>query len=264
MDWYARYPRKFDMGTLGWSLAERGAYSALLDAYYENEGPLPADDHAIAATIRTDVETWRVISGKVLGKFEVRDGMIHHPVCDRELAEQQRRADVSRKNGSKGGRPKSIEKEQDKPSGLAKPNLNLTQKKPQYSTIHNKDSSLRSESIGSASPKGSRLPAGWAPSEAALQWARQAGLIDLHPRETENFTDYWKAKAGAGARKADWDATWRVWLRKAGEDRGRRGGRVLSRSGMAGVASDAALQKTKAEVEDRNRALFDQMGGTDD
>ena len=34
-------------------------------------------------------------------------------------------------------------------------------------------------------------------------------------REAECFADYWHAKAGADARKADWLATWRNWVRRA-------------------------------------------------
>jgi hypothetical protein len=29
------------------------------------------------------------------------------------------------------------------------------------------------------------------------------------------FVDHWKAASGATARKADWDATWRTWVRRA-------------------------------------------------
>jgi hypothetical protein len=37
-----------------------------------------------------------------------------------------------------------------------------------------------------------------------------------NPRaEHENFCDYWRAKAGSDARKLDWPATWRRWMRTA-------------------------------------------------
>ncbi|QXP89479.1 hypothetical protein [Methylococcus capsulatus] len=32
----------------------------------------------------------------------------------------------------------------------------------------------------------------------------------------EIFRDYWVAKSGADARKADWGATWRNWVRREG------------------------------------------------
>jgi hypothetical protein len=34
-------------------------------------------------------------------------------------------------------------------------------------------------------------------------------------REFANFTDHWRSASGAKARKHDWDATWRIWCRRA-------------------------------------------------
>ncbi|WP_322997936.1 hypothetical protein [Castellaniella sp.] len=33
-------------------------------------------------------------------------------------------------------------------------------------------------------------------------------------RVADSFRDYWAAKAGADARKVDWEATWRNWVRR--------------------------------------------------
>lgn len=72
----------------------------------------------------------------------------------------------------------------------------------------NSNSSLRSElPKKTREAKGTRLPEGWTPSAG-----QKTDAIEL-----ERFRDYWTAKAGAGARKADWDATWRNWLRTAAE-----------------------------------------------
>jgi hypothetical protein len=35
--------------------------------------------------------------------------------------------------------------------------------------------------------------------------------------EAKRFCDYWKAKTGAGATKADWPATWRNWIRNCAD-----------------------------------------------
>lgn len=53
----------------------------------------------------------------------------------------------------------------------------------------------------------------WAISEANRpeQWVR---------REFERFRDYWVAKSGKDAAKADWLATWRNWIRKAVDSNG--------------------------------------------
>lgn len=84
----------------------------------------------------------------------------------------------------------------------------------------------------SAAPRGSRLPQGWLPEAADIEWA-----VDLFAEhldwiaarravedELEKFRDYWCAVPGAKGRKLDWRATWRNWIRRASEDRaGRRG-----------------------------------------
>jgi hypothetical protein len=66
--------------------------------------------------------------------------------------------------------------------------------------------------------RGSRLAADWYPDDAGLNFAKELGLrlyeID---NEANKFRDYWHARAGPGAVKRDWAATWRNWCRKAKE-----------------------------------------------
>lgn len=68
-------------------------------------------------------------------------------------------------------------------------------------------------------PAASRLPADWTLPEDWAAWAEQERPdlgADGVRREGDCFADYWHAKAGANARKADWLATWRNWVRRAG------------------------------------------------
>lgn len=66
-----------------------------------------------------------------------------------------------------------------------------------------------------ASPHGSRLPADWKLPDDLRAWARQE-RTDLNiDREAASFADYWHGVAGAKARKTDWPATWRNWIRRA-------------------------------------------------
>lgn len=65
------------------------------------------------------------------------------------------------------------------------------------------------------SPSGSRLLPDWQPSEADSEFAK-THRPDLDVKaEADKFRDYWHGLAGADARKADWSATWRNWLRRA-------------------------------------------------
>lgn len=66
--------------------------------------------------------------------------------------------------------------------------------------------------------RATRLPEGFMPDEKMRAWFVAENLHQMlaDPRaEHENFCDYWRAKAGADARKLDWPATWRRWMRTA-------------------------------------------------
>lgn len=66
---------------------------------------------------------------------------------------------------------------------------------------------------------GTRLPDDWALSHEQALWARNARPdIDV-TKEAEKFADFWQSKPGAGARKLDWNKTWKNWVRNAGGQR---------------------------------------------
>lgn len=68
-------------------------------------------------------------------------------------------------------------------------------------------------------PKGTRLSADWVLPIEWGEWAVERGAHpDVIRREAEKFRDYWHAKAGAASRKADWYATWRMWMRRTLEN----------------------------------------------
>jgi hypothetical protein len=67
-------------------------------------------------------------------------------------------------------------------------------------------------------PRGARLANDWSPSEDLCQWTRTTfpqSTAESLQREVENFRDYWTSRPGSAACKLDWNATWRVWCRRA-------------------------------------------------
>lgn len=73
-----------------------------------------------------------------------------------------------------------------------------------------------------AAPKrGTRLPEGFAVTDAHRAFARQNGLPNPD-EQLPAFCDYWLAQSGQKGVKADWDATFRTWLRNAPKYQGRR------------------------------------------
>jgi hypothetical protein len=59
-----------------------------------------------------------------------------------------------------------------------------------------------------------RIPDNWTPSPDLIAYAEERlPGVDVDTL-TEAFRDYWMAAADAKARKADWSATWRTWVRR--------------------------------------------------
>jgi uncharacterized protein YdaU (DUF1376 family) len=76
----------------------------------------------------------------------------------------------------------------------------------------------KEKKTSSSSPRGARLANDWHPSEDLCQWTRTTfpqSTAESLQREVENFRDYWTSRPGSAACKLDWNATWRVWCRRA-------------------------------------------------
>lgn len=80
-------------------------------------------------------------------------------------------------------------------------------------------------------PRGSRIPDDFVVTPEMVVWARE-NVPHVDGRiETAKFIDYWRSSSGARARKTDWVATWRNWMRTADERRGsNRPGRPARRT----------------------------------
>lgn len=87
--------------------------------------------------------------------------------------------------------------------------------------------------------RGTRIPERF-PTEEELEWCRQE-RADLNAEEVAaKFRDYWVAVPGAKARKLDWPATWRNFVR------GERPGRPAPRSQAPPSRSDRAYETVLA------------------
>ena len=90
-----------------------------------------------------------------------------------------------------------------------------------------------------------RLPEGWEPGEAGMEWAAAAGYSRAEvARETERFRDHHAAK---GTVMTDWLAAWRNWMRRS-EEFGAASGRRPARSGPSlAVVPEASAAYRAAE-----------------
>jgi hypothetical protein len=100
----------------------------------------------------------------------------------------------------------------------------------------------------SSAPKanrGSRLPTDWQPSDVNRAYAIEHGLTpEKVAIEAEKFRNHFTAKAGQGASKLDWDATWRNWILTAmeiGHGRNAQQNRTYSSTGPPQTNADAIV-----------------------
>lgn len=106
MNYYERFMGDYGKKTGRLSLIKHGAYALLLDAYYSEEEPLPADYDELFRICRAmdkgEREAVKVVADKF---FPVAiDGMRHNERADEEIAKARKRIQASKENGRKGGR----------------------------------------------------------------------------------------------------------------------------------------------------------------
>lgn len=98
-----------------------------------------------------------------------------------------------------------------------------------------------------ARKRATRIPDEWEPDRDVIEAMRtECPYVDLQA-EHRKFVDYWKSKAGQNATKADWNATWRNWIRRAHENvPARASGRPTGPRSWVDVARDLDAQQQPA------------------
>jgi len=85
-----------------------------------------------------------------------------------------------------------------------------------------------------ATRTGTRIPDGWEPERSDANLHVESGFnAQWLTEQLDAFRDYWAGCAGAKGRKADWDATWRNWIRRSGSQRRTNGRRAPDWDRMA-------------------------------
>ena len=248
MNYYEHHLGDYLRDTAHLSMLEDGAYRRLLDAYYIRERALPVELREVWRLVRAQSKQDKEAVEVVLQEFfeKTSEGWIHkrceseieryrESQVDRESAkgnakERQRRARERRRELFDALRDAGIVPAYDTPTNELHALLSRATSRPVTRDVTRDDTATQtpdtniSPSLRSGDrARATRLPPNWEPSD--VDWGN--ACIALHAtgakRELEKFRDYWAAKAGAGGTKADWDATWRNWVRKAGEYAENRG-----------------------------------------
>jgi len=230
VDWYPKDVPAYRLDTRHLTTLEHGAYNLLIDEYMMTREPLPDDDRVLASIARMPVEEWSRIAPTIRAFFRPRAGMLFLKKCDailnaqdnssKRLSERAQKAANKRWSAIKGLDATSITQECSEDASVM---LGDARERERVRKII-PDTELNSERGAPAkNSRGARLTADWGLSADLLAWTigalREHGM-DIPTAEAwkdrilPKFRDYWTGKAGAAARKTDWDATWRNWLRR--------------------------------------------------
>lgn len=132
------------------------------------------------------------------------------PTRAKTLAERSEKAAAGRAGGLASGRSRREAKAKQDASGLVEPPT-----RPDPSVTPGGVTSLPRK-------RGTRLPDEFIPTEKSRATIiAEFPSLDLR-KEHARFVDYWTAKPGKDGVKLDWDATWRNWMRRAGDDVARK------------------------------------------
>lgn len=240
-----------------------GAYLLLISHYWTTGGPLPDDDDHLSAVTKLEANRWQTLKQTLAKFFTVTDGLWRHGRIDAELERAVSISDARRKAGKNGG--KASARTRAKVSTQAN-----TEATPQANTEANTEATTEASEQQNATPsqpqspiekkeppnggskenRGTRLPDNWAPSATLRQWCVDEGYSDADVQaELDKFRDYWPAQPGAKGRKADWDATFRNWMRNSGRSKREGGGQLA----LAASSDDSPEERLAAE--NRVRAI---------
>lgn len=211
---------KFEGKTAHLSLEEDGAYNRLMRLCWRTPTcTIPSDPQWITRQMRVDDATYARVVKPILDEFfQIEGGRWH---SSRLLAEYESALAKTRRRqmaGAKGGKAKSLKKQQMRSSNATAMPEQCSSKPYPYPEPQ------REEAKASSTKRSSRLPADWSLPDDWREWARAfvlpdgrslaSGMVEV---EASKFADYWHARPGNAGAKADWLATWRNWIRSACE-----------------------------------------------
>lgn len=202
-------------------MIEDGAYRRLLDLYYTREAPLPANLDAVCRLIRARTDDERAAVMVVLDEFFARtDDGYRHKRCDEEIERAKEKREKARASGIASGMARrayaNAERTLSERSANAERTTNET--RTLQSPISNLQSPDTEEGASPPAPPaekgkrkiGTRIPDDFDPGEDGRAYAlKHLPNVDVDAF-IEEFRNFWKAAAGASARKNDWVATFKV------------------------------------------------------
>lgn len=237
--------------TMHLDATEHGAYLLLLMNYWQTEKPLPDDDRKLARIARTTDEQWLNVRSTIVEFFDNIDGTLVHHRVEKDLAKIREKSEKAKQAGKASANKR-------KKTSIKPDTSNGRSTDVERTFNHKEEEEDKEEDKISPPPAGGapptpppktrraakRAPEGWLPNDT--QTDEIAEKFGLPPDQVELELAKFRDHEFRTARK-DWDATWRNWLRRTGQDHARRGGRSPppSRRTQAAQEREAAFEELR-------------------
>jgi uncharacterized protein YdaU (DUF1376 family) len=209
-DFYKMDPADWDNGTARLSLEQEAAYLRIVNHIHKHKGPVPNVDRVLAGMFRASTRKAKALIRELLDaeKIFIEDGAIWNNRARSDLVHRGFVSISRAESGAKGGRMRAERAANSlKNNDAGQANASSREEK----SIEKREAKASPKKA----PSGSRLDADWFLPKSWGDWARDEGVDqDAIRSEADRFKDYWLSVAGAKGRKADWQATWRNWIRK--------------------------------------------------
>lgn len=218
MHFYPHNIADFNNATRHLTRVERSVYREAIDLYYDTEEPLQScnfDKLCRVLLCVTDEEKQALRS--VLDEFfELTDAGHFHSRCNAEIEKYRSNSSAKARAGKA-----SAEARKNRSIAPVEHVLNSVEQTNNHKLINNKQELVITPQAATPRKTASRLPDDWKPVQAYWDAA-----TEINPNLTDEwfklvahkFKDYWIAKSGKDATKADWLATWRNWIRREVEN----------------------------------------------
>lgn len=209
MHYYQHHIGDFIKDTSNLDDRQLAAYMRMLWIYYTEEKPLQGDCEDIAFAVRSDEKTVRQLLKHYFN--ETPEGWSHGR-CDREIAEYRAKTKKNRDAANARWSNRTAKRQH------TECNANVSENDANQEPTSNIQEPSIEAPQSAANKRGTRLPQDWA---LPLKWGEWT--LSQFPTwtpatvraEADKFRDFWHSKAGKGACKLDWEATWRNWCRNA-------------------------------------------------
>ena len=204
------------------NMMQHGAYTLLMDACYDRE-KFPTLDDAIDWCWASSAEEIAAVEFVLRKFFTLIDGVYVQNRISEEIQQYHDKALINKEI--------AINREQAKRDRKARtvvdPYTNEHEPAPKQETrtikqeTVNKIKELVPQQAAAPKKRATRLPDDWRPDREyweAAQLINKDLTQDWFVQVAHKFKDYWIAKSGKDATKADWLATWRNWIRREVEN----------------------------------------------